>query len=78
MAKKQKARPLKTDSKTTNSISQKLSSYLFFKVHINLSCGVASGSEITQCGRIGNPLVVYRFTEKVMTSIVALRSWRQE
>ena len=39
----------------------------------NLSYDVASGSEITPCNKIDKPLVVYRFTGKVMTSITTLR-----
>ena len=38
-----------------------------------LSYDVASGSEITPCNRIDKPLVVYRFTGNVMTSITTLR-----
>ena len=34
-----------------------------------LSYNVASGSEITPCNKIDKPLVVYRFTGNVMTSI---------
>ena len=41
---------------------------------IYLSYDVASGSEITPCNKIGKPLVVYRFTGNVMTSIITLRS----
>ena len=33
---------------------------------------VASGSEITPCNKINKPLVVYRFTGNVMTSITTL------
>ena len=38
-----------------------------------LSYDVASGSEITPCNKICKPLVVYRFTGNVMTSITTLR-----
>ena len=38
-----------------------------------LSHDVASGSEITPCNKIDKPLVVYRFTGNVMTSIITLR-----
>ena len=38
-----------------------------------LSYDVASESEITPCNKIDKPLVVYRFTGKVMTSITTLR-----
>ena len=39
-----------------------------------LSYDVASGSEITPCNKIDKPLVVYRFTGNVITSITTLRS----
>ena len=39
-----------------------------------LSYDVASGSEITPCNKMCKPLVVYRFTGNVMTSITTLRS----
>ena len=39
-----------------------------------LSYDVASGSEITPCNKVDKPLVVYRFTGNVMTSIITLRS----
>ena len=35
---------------------------------------VASGSEITPCNKIDKPLVVYRLTGNVMTSITTLRT----
>ena len=44
------------------------------KVNILLSYDVASGSEITPCNKIDKPLVVYRFTGNVMTSITTLRT----
>ena len=47
----------------------KLSSHYMY-----LSYDVASGSEITPCNKIDKPLVVYRFTGNVMTSITALRT----
>ena len=37
--------------------------------NIILSHDVESGSEITPCNKIDKPLVVYRFTGNVMTSI---------
>ena len=37
-----------------------------------LSYDVASGSEITLCNKTDKPLVVYRFTGNVMTSITTL------
>ena len=39
-----------------------------------LSYDVASGSEITPCNKICKPLVVYRFTGNVTTSITTLRT----
>ena len=39
-----------------------------------LSNDVASGSDITLCNKICKPLVVYRFTGNVMTSITTLRT----
>ena len=36
---------------------------------------VASGSEITPCNKIYKPLVVYRFSGNVMTSITTLRTY---
>ena len=39
----------------------------------DLSYDVASGSEITPCNKICKPLVVCRFTGKVIMSITTLR-----
>ena len=39
-----------------------------------LSYDVASESEITPCNKICKPLVVYRFSGNVMTSITTLRT----
>ena len=39
---------------------------------IHLLYDVASGSEITPCNKIDKPLVVYRFTGNVKTSITML------
>ena len=39
-----------------------------------LSYDVASGREITPCNKICKPLVVYRLTGNVMTSITTLRT----
>ena len=39
-----------------------------------LSYDVASGSEITPCNKICKPLVVYRFSGNVMTSITTFRT----
>ena len=35
---------------------------------------VASGSEITPCNKIDRPVVVYRITGNVMTSVTTLRT----
>ena len=43
-------------------------------IKLYLSYDVASESEITPCNKIHKPLVVYRFTENVMTSITTLRT----
>ena len=43
-------------------------------VLLYLSNGVASGSEITACNKIDKPLVDYRFSGNVMTSITTLRT----
>ena len=45
-----------------------------FKYMYILSYDVASGSEITPCNKNDKPLVVYRFTGNVMTSITTLRT----
>ena len=51
------------------------SSYLkHVGLNVVLSYDVASGSEITPCNKIDKPLVVYRFTGNVMTSITTLRT----
>ena len=36
-----------------------------------------SGSEITPCNKIDKPLVVYRFSGNVMTSIITLSKIRE-
>ena len=43
-------------------------------LYITLSYDVASGSEITPCNKIDKPLVGYRLTGNVMTSITTLRT----
>ena len=43
--------------------------YSMKQLKFELSYDVASGSEITPCNKIDKPLVVYRFTGIVMTSI---------
>ena len=40
----------------------------------DLSYDVASGSQITPCNKIDKPLMVYRFTGNVITSITTLRT----
>ena len=42
--------------------------------YLILSYDVASGSEITPCNKIDKPLVVYRYTGNVMTSITTLHT----
>ena len=42
--------------------------------YLDLSHDGASGSEITPCNKICKPLVVYRFSGNVMTSITTLRT----
>ena len=37
-----------------------------------LSYDATSGSEITPCNKIDKPLVVYRFSGSIMTSIITL------
>ena len=49
--------------------------YLLFWVNIRLPYDVASGSEITPCIKIDKPLVVYRFSANVMTSIRTLGTY---
>ena len=41
---------------------------------ITLSYDITSGSEIRPCNKIDKPLVVYRSSENVMTSITMLRT----
>ena len=40
----------------------------------SLSYDIVSGGEITPCNKMDTPLVVYRFTGNVMTSITTLRT----
>ena len=47
-------------------------SLVFKGLNYDLSYDVASGSEITPCNKIDKPLVVYRFSGNVMTSITTL------
>ena len=43
-------------------------------IYYTLSYDIESGSEIKPCNKINKPLVVYRFTGNVMTSITALHT----
>ena len=45
-----------------------------YVVTFYLSYDVASGSEITSCNKIDKPLVVYKFSGNVTTSIKMLRT----
>ena len=45
-------------------------------LNINLSHDVAAGSEIKPCNKIDKPLVVYRFSGNVMTSITLRTQWQ--
>ena len=40
---------------------------------LELSHGVAAGSDITSCNKIDTPLVVYRFSENVEITILTSR-----
>ena len=54
---------------------EKICSFIFDTIMFSfLSHDVASGSDITLCNKICKPLVVYRFTGNVMTSITTLRT----
>ena len=44
----------------------------FFFVKYHISYDVASGSKIMLCNKIDKPLVVYRFSGNVMTSVKTL------
>ena len=47
---------------------------LYLLAKKKLSHDFVSGSEKTPCNKIDKPLVVYRFTGSVMTSITTLRT----
>ena len=65
--------PLWRPFKLANSLrSIDVSDNLMFNFKGYLSYDVVSGSEITPCNKICKPLVVYRFTGNVMTSITTL------
>ena len=59
--------PILTFNNLPTFVLKQYFSYIFF-----LSNDVASGSEITPCNKIGKPLVVYRFSGNVVTSITTL------
>ena len=63
---------------TTSLPGRLLFSFCFFLKNyfcINSTLNdIASGSEITPCNKIDKPLVVYRFSGNVMTSITPLRT----
>ena len=61
-----------TGSSTLVKMSNCWKSYFAAQLLI-LSHDVASGSDITPCIKIDKPLVVYRFSGNVMTSITTLR-----
>ena len=65
-------RVLNSDVLTRRNAAKRL--YIIRSFILNLSYDVASGSEITPCNKIDKPLVVYRFTGNVMTSITTLRT----
>ena len=45
-----------------------------FHAEFYLSYDVTSGTEIIPCNKIDKPLVVYRFSGNVMTSIATMRT----
>ena len=59
---------------TNDIIIPKETVQLLFSIKLALSYDVVSGSKTTPCNKIDKPLVVYRFTGNVMTSITMLRS----
>ena len=52
---------------------QLILNYNFF-INFNHMTSVKWGSEITPCNKINKPVVVYRFTGNVITSITTLRT----
>ena len=54
--------------------SSHMSRLIYNQSEHSLSYDVTSESEITQCNKICKPLVVYRFSGNVMTSITTLRT----
>ena len=73
-------RPFNGTSTNSEEPDQKPQNVMSYKVlndiltECTLSYDVASGSEITPCNKIDKPLVVYRFTGNVFTSITTLRT----
>ena len=65
---------LKRDNSLLTIYSVNYFTMLIAIADLFLSYDVASGSEITPCNKIDKPLVVYRFTGNVMTSIATLRT----
>ena len=65
---------LKRDNSLLTIYSVNYFTMLIAIADLFLSYDVASGSEITPCNEIDKPLVVYRFTGNVMTSIATLRT----
>ena len=61
---------LKLNGSNPNTIVMVMHYFARYLLKYYLSYGVASGSEITSCNKIDKPLLVYRFTGKVMTSIL--------
>ena len=64
---------LSAPEQTTMYLDYSLFGHFSIWAH-GLSYNFASGSEITLCNKIDIPLVVYRFTGNVMTSIATLRA----
>ena len=58
----------------TICVSYKMIDIRYIICYFLLSYDVAFGSEIMPCNKIDKPLVVYRFTGNVMTSITTLRT----
>ena len=56
------------------NLFKRVTQYNFTKRDMTLSYDVVSESEITPCNKIDKPLVVYRFTGNVMTTITTLRT----
>ena len=69
-----KARDIRCNLHTIGNHCAKNQWSVLSKDKSNLSYDVASGSEITPCNKIDKPLVVYRFTGNVMTSIATLHT----